>query len=178
VHYGYFAVFETVWNGQTPGKRYMCLRVISQTGRPITTFEAITRNLLRIVDEFPLIYVVGIVSALLSPQNKRLGDYVAGTVVVHEQPLEEVQPSWNLPEKPQRLLRASSQLSSKEWRLIETFLHRRPYLEDEVRLATARHICERVIPKLGLHASDWPDSEKLLEELAGEYRSTARYRPS
>ena len=89
LQFGYFAFFEAIWNGQTPGKRYMHLRVIKDSGRPITAFDALGRNLLRIVDSLPGIYAVAIVSALLSAKNKRLGDYVAGTVVVHEKPLSQ-----------------------------------------------------------------------------------------
>ena len=44
---GYFAFFEWIWNGQTPGKRWLKLRVIREDGRPITFFEAAVRNLLR-----------------------------------------------------------------------------------------------------------------------------------
>ena len=87
VQFAYFAFFEALWNGQTPGKRYLHLRVINDSGRPITAYEAISRNLLRIVDSLPGIYAVAIVSALLSAKSKRLGDYIAGTVVVHERPL-------------------------------------------------------------------------------------------
>jgi len=47
---GYFAVFEWVWRGQTPGKRWLKLRVIREDGRPISFFEAVVRNLLRLVD--------------------------------------------------------------------------------------------------------------------------------
>lgn len=96
VWFGYFAFFEAVWNGQTPGKRYLHLRVIKDDGRPLGAFDSVGRNLLRIVDSIPGIYAVGIVTALLSPKNKRLGDYVAGTVVVHERPLaEQGESSWD-----------------------------------------------------------------------------------
>src|ERR1019366_2225479 len=86
VQFGYFAVFESTWNGQTPGKRLSNLRVIQDSGRPITVYEAVARNLLRIVDSIPALYGVAIICALLSAKSKRLGDYVAGTVVVHEKP--------------------------------------------------------------------------------------------
>ena len=89
VWFGYFAFFEATWNGQTPGKRYLHLRVIKDDGRPLGAFDAIGRNLLRLVDSLPGIYAVGIVTALISSRNKRLGDYVAGTVVVHEKPLAD-----------------------------------------------------------------------------------------
>jgi uncharacterized RDD family membrane protein YckC len=54
IYYGYFAIFEALWNGQTPGKRYTQLRVMKDDGRPISPYEAIARNLLRIVDQLPV----------------------------------------------------------------------------------------------------------------------------
>jgi uncharacterized RDD family membrane protein YckC len=102
IQFGYFAFFEAVWNGQTPGKRYVHLRVINESGRPINTYQSLARNLLRIVDSIPGIYAVGILCALLNGKNKRLGDYVAGTVVVHEGPLDKhADATWGLAEKKQ-----------------------------------------------------------------------------
>src|SRR5689334_24958797 len=87
IYTGYFVVFETIWNGQTPGKRLFRLRVIREDGRPIRFYEAMMRNLLRTaIDSMPMVgvplYSVGIVSIFLSSRSKRVGDYVAGTVVV------------------------------------------------------------------------------------------------
>ena len=88
IYYGYFAVFEAVWNGQTPGKRIIGLRVILVAGRPITAYEAILRNVVRIADQMPGMYAIGILSILLTGKNQRLGDLAAGTVVVYELPIE------------------------------------------------------------------------------------------
>src|SRR5271167_2590756 len=85
---GYFAFFEVIWNGQTPGKRWTHLRVIKDSGRAVGVPDAILRNLMRIVDYLPSLYAVGVVTILISGENKRLGDYAAGTVVVHEKPLQ------------------------------------------------------------------------------------------
>jgi uncharacterized RDD family membrane protein YckC len=74
LRFGYFALFETIWNGRTPGKRWTQLRVIMDSGRPIGTQGAMLRNLIRIVDELPTLYAVGIVTSLISPQNKGVGD--------------------------------------------------------------------------------------------------------
>ena len=78
VYWGYFAFFEIIWKGQTPGKRYAGIRVIKETGRPIDSFEAIGRNLMRAVDGLPGIYGVGLLCMMLNKQNRRLGDFVAG----------------------------------------------------------------------------------------------------
>jgi uncharacterized RDD family membrane protein YckC len=97
IYYGYFAFFEAIWNGQTPGKRWTHLRVIHESGRPIAVPQAILRNLVRFVDQLPGVYAVGLTTALISRQNRRLGDIVAGTVVVHERPLEKGSAPWAEP---------------------------------------------------------------------------------
>ncbi len=85
---GYFIVFEWLWNGQTPGKRLLKLRVIREDGRPITLWEAIARNLLRIFDAVPgfilPVYSIGLISIFASSRDQRVGDMFAGTVVVRE----------------------------------------------------------------------------------------------
>lgn len=84
LYWGYFTLFEAFWNGQTPGKKLCKLRVIRDSGRQITLFESMTRNLIRVVDALPSFYAVGIVTMLCNRRNKRLGDFAAGTLVVHE----------------------------------------------------------------------------------------------
>lgn len=85
VYWGYFALFEGLGNGQTPGKKLTRLRVIKDSGRQITLFESMTRNLLRIVDSLPSAYAVGAITILCNRRNKRIGDFAAGTIVVHEE---------------------------------------------------------------------------------------------
>ncbi len=86
---GYFAFFEWLWQGQTPGKRWMKLRVIREDGRPISFFEATVRNLLRDFDIMPLpFYSIGLISVFITNRDQRLGDLVAGTVVVREREAE------------------------------------------------------------------------------------------
>lgn len=85
---GYFIFFEWFWDGQTPGKRLMKLRVIREDGRPITFWEAAARNLLRIFDAIPgfviPIYSIGLIVIFLSHRDQRVGDIFAGTVVIRE----------------------------------------------------------------------------------------------
>ena len=89
---GYFIFFEWLWNGQTPGKRLLRLRVLREDGRPITLWEAAARNLLRIFDAVPgfilPVYSVGLISIFLSRRDQRVGDMFAGTVVVRERGTE------------------------------------------------------------------------------------------
>jgi uncharacterized RDD family membrane protein YckC len=84
LYWGYYALFEAYWKGQTPGKRLMKLRVLKDSGRSITLFESMMRNLVRVIDVLPGWYLIGLISMLCNKENKRLGDLVAGTIVVHE----------------------------------------------------------------------------------------------
>ena len=87
--------------------------MITDSGRPISAQDAILRNLLRIVDYLPSLYAIGIISCLISPQNKRVGDYLAGTVVVHEKPLEDARSLWDRPATPLLATTQSRTLSSR-----------------------------------------------------------------
>src|SRR6202012_2002495 len=64
LYWGYFSLFEAFWNGQTPGKRLLKIRVIKETGRQSTLFEALARNLLRVIDMMPSFYLIGVISML------------------------------------------------------------------------------------------------------------------
>jgi len=178
LYWGYYAIFEALWNGQTPGKRHAGIRVIKDSGRRITAFEAIGRNLVRIIDQIPGFYAVGIITMFLNEKNKRLGDFVAGTVVVHEQPQDEVQPVWSAQPAQQSAVPANqlAQLGAAELELIETFLHRRIDLAPEVRAATAQRIAEHIAGKLQLNGQQRASNENFLEAVAAELRSTANFR--
>ena len=89
------AWLETMWRGQTPGKRVMRLAVLNDDGTPVRWPGALTRNLLRAVDFLPFLYGVGLVSMLLSRDFKRLGDLAAGTVVVYQP--EKAEANKNIP---------------------------------------------------------------------------------
>jgi len=79
----YPVVFEVLWNGQTLGKRALGIRVVAVNGAPVGWMAAFVRNLLRVVDMLPALYAVGLVTGLFDPWGRRLGDLVAGTLVVH-----------------------------------------------------------------------------------------------
>src|SRR5262245_61889484 len=78
IYWGYFVVFETLWSGQTPGKKIMRLRVVREDGRPVRFFEVFVRNLLRVaIDVQPMpSYAFGVVSIIFSNRSKRIGDFV------------------------------------------------------------------------------------------------------
>src|SRR4051812_37112925 len=134
---GYFAVFEWIWRGQTPGKRWMKLRVIREDGRPISFYEAMIRNLLRLIDFMvPPFYSVGLVSVFATERDQRIGDLVAGTVVVREREAEapafaEVfaspvsDPALRRACQPVRFTADVNLLTEQEIFVVESFLRRR-----------------------------------------------------
>lgn len=80
----YFILFEGLWNGQTPGKKVVGLRVRMSDGTPITFGAALGRNLIRPADMLPGSYLVGVGAMFLNPRSQRLGDLVADTVVTYD----------------------------------------------------------------------------------------------
>jgi uncharacterized RDD family membrane protein YckC len=178
LYFGYFALFEIFWNGQTPGKRRAGIRVIKDSGRPLTAAESIGRNLMRIVDWLPALYGVGIVSAVLTKENKRLGDLVVGSLVVREASLSDLKPAWQTAQAPGSAafsFLAGAHLSPEEYALIESFLNRRLDLEPTVRYRMADEIFLRLKPKLTLPAENTLSADRILEALAYEHRATGRY---
>ncbi|HWL06785.1 MAG TPA: RDD family protein [Planctomicrobium sp.] len=81
---GYFILFEMLWAGQSPGKRVVGIRVVKKGGYSLRLIDSLIRNLLRTVDLLPVCYGVGLVTVLSTRYSQRLGDLVAGTLVVYE----------------------------------------------------------------------------------------------
>jgi uncharacterized RDD family membrane protein YckC len=177
INWGYYAVFEALWKGQTPGKRWAGIRVIKDTGRPINAFEAISRNLVRFVDLLPALYGVGVVTMLLNSKHRRLGDFVAGTLVVHESSDREASLFFNTPEKTDFTFHQAAHLTIQEAELIETFLARRLDIPPEVRRLNGQRIADMISSRLGITAESRPaDNENFLELIVREFRTRARYR--
>ena len=89
VFWAYPVVFEAMYGGQTPGKRALGLRVVSADGAPIGWMASFVRNLMRTVDMLPFGYGAGLVASLADPWSRRLGDTVAGTLVIHACTIED-----------------------------------------------------------------------------------------
>ena len=187
IYWGYFVVFETFWSGQSPGKRIMRLRVVREDGRPVRFFEVFVRNLLRIAVDFQPFpsYAIGVVSIIFSARSKRVGDFVAGTVVVKERAteapsLEEIIKVSEI--EQQKLERAAPalfvadtrKLTKQELRAVETFLKRRFELNEPNRSALAARIAQPISIKLGLPPDGW-SPETVLEEVERQHQLQSRY---
>jgi len=156
-YWGYYVFFEMLWNGQSPGKRWVGLRVIRTDGTPITLSESFIRNLVRIVDFLPAAYGVGIITMFIDKQSRRLGDLAASTLVVQDRaPISiqslSVKRTVNL--GMQSLTKVSlegfpvERLSNDDLSLIEDFLLRRDQLTHRASLAV--QILNTLHQRLGL----------------------------
>ncbi len=196
--WGYFALFEAFWQGQTPGKRVMKLRVIKDSGRQITLFESLARNLIRFVDYMPSFYLAGVITMLCNRRNKRLGDLAAGTMVIHEradaQPLlwtgaasRSANPGslfapaavalepWRPAAGAAALFPADAvaRLSRKDLVVIEAFFARALDLPLETRAAMAYRILAEMTGRMGVPSPEG-NPERALEAIAVQLRGQGR----
>jgi uncharacterized RDD family membrane protein YckC len=185
---GYFVFFEWIWNGQTPGKRWLKLRVIREDGRPISFFEAAVRNLLRNFDIMPSpFYSIGLISVFATERDQRVGDLVAGTVVVREREAEapafaEVfaspvsDPALRRSFKPVLFTADVNNLTEAEIQVVEGFLRRRWDLKDYPRQWMAWRVAMPILFKLRPQYDMATFTyEGFLEELLHRYREKHRF---
>jgi uncharacterized RDD family membrane protein YckC len=157
---GWFIVFEIWWSGRTPGKRALGLRVVRDGGFPIDAGAAVIRNLVRLVELLFGFYAISAVSTLISKENKRLGDFAAGTLVVRDRANAPA----DLEAYLSRPTRSDTGLHEDDRVLIERFLARRNDFELAVRRELAARIAARVRPTLAANYNNL-DDESLLEFL-------------
>jgi uncharacterized RDD family membrane protein YckC len=157
----YFVVFEAT-TGRSLGKRVVGVRVVSENGRPIGWRAAALRNLLRAADALPTGYLVGLASMAMSSRFQRIGDLVAGTMVVVPESARVAAPiELNPPAKPKELatLPDDVALDAEEREAIELFLRRRLALGRAREHELASMIAGPIGDRLGfVH----PDPSRLL----------------
>jgi uncharacterized membrane protein SpoIIM required for sporulation/uncharacterized RDD family membrane protein YckC len=143
VTWGYYVVFEGMWDGQTPGKRIMKLRVVRDGGFSVTFGSSAVRNLLRVVDAFGF-YLVAIVVAMTNDSRKRLGDIVAGTFVVREEyaGVGSQEDSVAAAARPHNG-NVAARLSDDEYSVLERYVERRSVLEPARRDAIVARLAAR-----------------------------------
>jgi len=154
-YWGYYVFFEMLWNGQSPGKRWVGLRVIRGDGMPITLSESLIRNLARLVDFLPAAYGIGIVTMFIDKQSRRLGDLAAGTLVVQDRApitMQDLAVKRTVHLRPWANVSLDGfpieRLTNNDLSLIEDFLLRRDQLTH--REALAIQILNTLYQRLGL----------------------------
>jgi uncharacterized RDD family membrane protein YckC len=144
---GYDVAFEVLNSGRTPGKALNGLRVVRESGAPVTFGTSAVRNVLRVIDILPGTYLVGMISILVTRRNQRLGDLAAGTLVVRERrvlpPDLSTSTSWQAPAWD------TSAIDSRELDAVAAFLARRSDLALGARLQIAAELAGRLRPKVG-----------------------------
>jgi uncharacterized RDD family membrane protein YckC len=167
--FAYPVAFELQAEGRTPGKRWSSLRVVCDDGSPVTFRASALRNILRLVDVLPALYLVGTVAIFATRNNQRLGDLAAGTLVVREPragavvvhppaaPLDPDAgelPAWDV-----------GGLSGAELAALRRFLERRDALDEAPRRLLARDLADRLRPSVAGVGGDLPP-EQFLELIA------------
>lgn len=162
VFFGYFIVFEGFWNGQTPGKKLMGLRVVRDGGYAIDFGSAFIRNLIRVGEATLGFYAISAIVCLASPENKRLGDLAAGTVVVRDAKVALLEALVAQAEAAPR----SPMLTDQEHAVIGQFVARRNTLAPSVRAQIAARIALQIRSRV---SSDLQrlDDEEMLVRLTG-----------
>ncbi|HEX8849209.1 MAG TPA: stage II sporulation protein M [Gemmatimonadaceae bacterium] len=149
--WGYFVFFEALADGQTPGKKMFGLRVVQDGGYSISFGASAVRNIVRILDAQPgFFYVVGMVSAVFSRTSKRIGDHVAGTIVVHERVPEFAPAAVVTPDVARRdaALPVTALLTEDEYALLQRFMARRQALEPSKRAELTMQLAQRFASRM------------------------------
>jgi uncharacterized RDD family membrane protein YckC len=159
INWGYFFAFEYFAGGRTIGKKAMGIRVIQENGQSITLLSSFIRNFLRIIDSLPTGYLLGILMIFFHSKHKRIGDLVAGTIVVHERKKKGNKKSPIEKEIERRGLSKSNlaldqwelnKLGEKEWNLVKIYSHRFLQLPPSQKELRTRQMANILLPKIGL----------------------------
>lgn len=169
---GYYSYFETVWSGETPGKRKIGLRVIKEGGYPVDLRAVLLRNLVRVVDALPIGYGVAFVAVIISARYQRLGDLAAGTLVVRkgEEDEENLLVSFGAAQVFRLLeggvLSQVNRVERHELEMVQQFLSRRSALPFALRAQFAQRLSEPLMEKIGFKTPEsGVDYERWLEEV-------------
>ncbi|WP_139364882.1 RDD family protein [Sutcliffiella halmapala] len=165
LRWGYFFAFEYFSGGSTIGKKIVGIRVIQENGHSITLLSSLIRNLLRIIDSLPTNYLLGMIMIFFHSKHKRLGDLVAGTIVVHERRKKGTKIKITKIEKEiinrgltRNLLPISEwelkRFNQKDWQLLNTYCHRFLQLSADDRIQLTRQVANILSPKLEMNISD------------------------
>jgi uncharacterized RDD family membrane protein YckC len=171
LQWGYFTLFEAFYNGQTPGKRLLAIRVIKEGGYPASFLDVALRNLVRTVDFLPAAYGIGVIAIFFSSRHQRLGDIVAGTLVVRQSPnrppsLGEILAAHSEADASAQDRSARLQLTVPQFEAIVEFLHRAEGLDPAARRRIAEKFAAVLRPRIA--ASKVLREKYAVETLDGE----------
>jgi uncharacterized RDD family membrane protein YckC len=171
VNWGYFVFLEYRYAGQTLGKRLLGLRTIQESGVRVGFYQAAMRNLVRPVDNLPLLYLCGGALALISKKTRRLGDIAAGTLVIRDRrraiPAAIARPSEIVPAlQEKRVEERIRRASVDEREVLLSAALRREELSMEARLSLFRAISEYVCDRFSIEKPEHLSDEKFVVAIA------------
>ena len=179
--FGYPAALETLWRGRTVGKAAMGLRVVTLEGAPVRFRHAAIRAILGLLDKYLVTGVVGIVSLLLTRRNQRLGDLVAGTIVLRERsgarPPTAV--SFSAPQGLEGYVGSLdvAGLDHGGYAAVRSFLLRASSLSPSSRYTLAHQLAAPLAQRLGAAPPEGLHPELFLACVAAAYQREGRRRP-
>ncbi len=158
VYVGYFVFFEVIWQGQTPGKKVAKIRVVRDDGRTIGLPQATIRALLRPFDD---LFFIGLFLIILGKKEKRLGDLVAGTIVIQEDSAIKSQKFVISPaaEPLAEYLKNNTEIARllpEDFATVREYLQRQKDMIPTARLALAKQLAYRTKDIIGL--ADVPEN--------------------
>ncbi|TVQ48458.1 MAG: RDD family protein [Gloeocapsa sp. DLM2.Bin57] len=176
IYVGYFVFFETLWQGQTPGKKWVNIRVISDDGTVVSLTQVVLRALLRPIDD---IFFMGAFLIIFTPKEKRLGDLLAGTVVIRQQE-KKVNTELNVIPQAQKLARQIQEeaeitnLLPDDFALVREYLQRRYMMTPEARNQVSVKISDRLKERINLETIRDNNPELFLEAIYLAYQKIYR----
>ncbi|MCM3567693.1 RDD family protein [Neobacillus mesonae] len=170
INYGYFFFLEFFTGGRTLGKKLAGIRVIQENGHSITLLSSFIRNFLRLIDALPTGYFLGIILVFFHSKHKRLGDMVAGTIVVHERKSQRKKKKLTGIEKEIEARGLAKEnliidewtlktFKEKDWKLLSTYTARLPQLPKAERYEMTRQIADLLLPKMGVETAEKNENE-------------------
>jgi uncharacterized RDD family membrane protein YckC len=176
----YHIFFETIWNGQTPGKRAIGLRMVRTGGRPLGFLGSTVRNFIRLADFLPVLYGLGVIVMFIDKRSRRLGDLAAGCMAVRERkavtldslsaPTSYEQPA--VAAAPQVTIPNLGVLKREDYDIVQEYLRRRATLSAEARQRLSGQLLDGLQQRLGYPIQG--DAETFLQMVAAEYQTFHR----
>jgi uncharacterized RDD family membrane protein YckC len=169
INFGYFIFFEGLWQGQTPGKKIVSIRVIESNGQPVGWSGVVLRNLIRTLDTG--LAFVGLLPMIIDRNEKRFGDYAAGTIVVRERKADVLSEDFKISDTYNTESIDVGRITPQEYDLLIGFLKRRTNLAKSQRPLIAGNLANYMRKKLDDTSTE--PAEKFLERVYSAYKARA-----
>lgn len=180
----YHIFFETLWNGQTPGKRMIGLRMVRVGGRPIGFVGSTVRNVIRLADFLPILYGLGVIVMFIDKRSRRLGDLAAGCMAVRErkavtlESLSETRPDETpvVPAASTITIPNLHVLKRDDYDVVQEYIRRSGSLSLEARQRLSQQLIDGLQQRLGypIQIRDQAEADTFLRMIVAEYQALDR----